>query len=346
MNDSLEILDPTAYENWNEMLLATPGSSFFHTANWARVLQQSYGYRPLYFAKRNSGRLAALIPLMEVRSVLTGARGVSLPFTDYCEPILPDRCDGQELHDAIKDHARAARWKYVELRGGEALTPSQTPSSTFYRHVLDVSKPESALFASLRDSTKRNIKKAAKEGLTLAINQSSTALAEFYRLHGLTRQGHGVPVQPWHFFEQIYEHIIGKGLGNIVTAEHEGKVIAAAVYFHFGGHAIYKYGASDKAYQTLRPNNLVMWEAIKWYSANGYRSLCFGRTELHHAGLRQFKVGWGAEERALHYYKYDFARDAFVEEASKTASPYHKVMTRMPVSVLRLAGSLLYKHMG
>ena len=31
-----------------------------------------------------------LLPLMEVDSWLTGRRGISLPFTDECEPLYPD----------------------------------------------------------------------------------------------------------------------------------------------------------------------------------------------------------------------------------------------------------------
>lgn len=329
------------------MLIDSPGSSFFHTSNWAAVLQRSYDYRPLYFARTEAGRLEALIALMEVRSPLTGTRAVSLPFTDYCEPILTAPDSAQELDDAIKRHARTARWKYVELRGGEALASEQVSSATFYRHVLDISKSEQALFASLRDSTKRNIKKAMKQGVTLERSRSLGALGEFYRLHCLTRKGHGLPPQPFHFFERIHDHVISAGMGDVITAAHEGKIVAAAVYFHFGREAIYKYGASDKACQWLRPNNLVMWEAIKWYAQNGFRSLCLGRTELHHAGLRQFKVGWGAEERLIRYFKYDFGRDAYVKETPPTPPrPHHRLMTWMPVPLLRLAGSLLYKHMG
>jgi len=52
-----------------------------------------------------------------------------------------------------------------------------------------------------------------------------------------------------------------------MLASHKGKNIASAVYFHFGDKAIYKYGASDRKYQHLRANNLVMWEAIRWFFA-------------------------------------------------------------------------------
>jgi hypothetical protein len=46
----MEIIDPTNFPNWDELLLSTPGYSFFHSSAWARVLKDSYGYTPWYFA--------------------------------------------------------------------------------------------------------------------------------------------------------------------------------------------------------------------------------------------------------------------------------------------------------
>jgi len=36
--------------------------------------------------------------------------------------------------------------------------------------------------------------------------------------------------------------------------------VAGAIFFHSGGQAIYKFGASDETFQHFRGNNLVMWE--------------------------------------------------------------------------------------
>src|SRR5437867_13337103 len=84
----MQQIDPLTYPDWNACLLATPSASIFHTTNWLRVLQESYGYRPYYFACFKAQQLTALLAFMEVKSWLTGGRGVSLPFSDYCEPLV------------------------------------------------------------------------------------------------------------------------------------------------------------------------------------------------------------------------------------------------------------------
>src|SRR5437868_4430600 len=85
-----EIIDPTTEPAWDRLVKSRPESTFFHTSAWARVLNSAYGYKPLYFVKREGEKLSAAVCVMEVDSFLTGKRGVSLPFTDFCEPLAED----------------------------------------------------------------------------------------------------------------------------------------------------------------------------------------------------------------------------------------------------------------
>jgi lipid II:glycine glycyltransferase (peptidoglycan interpeptide bridge formation enzyme) len=162
----------------------------------------------------------------------------------------------------------------------------------------------------------------------------------------MTRKQHGLPPQPFNFFKKIYNRIISKGFGFVILASINKKNIAGAMYFHFGGRALYKYGASDHQYQHLRANNLVMWEAIKWYSRNGFKSLCFGRTEPENQGLIQFKSGWGTTERQISYYRFDFKKEAFINRQARVTGFQNRIFRNMPIPLLKMVGSILYKHVG
>src|SRR3990167_10276631 len=94
----LEIINPLVYPDWDKLVLSTPNYSFFLSSAWARVLHETYKYKPLYFTLIKNNKLSALIPFMEVGSILTGKRGVSLPFSDYCEIIGIDK---DAFQDAI-----------------------------------------------------------------------------------------------------------------------------------------------------------------------------------------------------------------------------------------------------
>jgi hypothetical protein len=342
----MKIIDPTQFDSWDRKVAALRGASFFHGAAWARVLKGAYGYCPRYVVIEENGRFRAAIPLMEVKSLLTGNRAVSLPFTDYCEPLVPHAEVARVLFDAIVHEGGKRDWRYIEMRGGSEMLGDGPASEWFYRHSLDLTKGADALFRNLRDSTRRNIKKAEKEGVEVRFECTPEALREFYRLNCLTRREHGLPPQPWHFFARLHDEIIARGMGNVVLALYRGNAVAANVYLHANGEAIYKYGASDKAFQSVRAANLVMWEAIRRYAGQGVKSLCFGRTEPENEGLRQFKTGWGAEESVINYYRYDLAAGTFVPGTKAVSARANQVFSRLPVPALKAIGGLLYRHMG
>lgn len=346
MSEEIRIVNPLDNPHWDDLILSNPASSFFHSASWARVLVESYGYKPLYFASFSSERLCALMPVMEVNSSLTGNKGVSLPFTDYSNPIIDGAVQPQVFLNRALEHGRQRRWKYLELRAANLILPSTPPSLTYIGHTLDLNGTLDRIYSRFRGSTRRNVKKALREGVEINIGTSPDFVKEFYRLNCLTRREHGLPPQPYEFFKSIHRHVLLKDLGSVILASYRGKPIAGSVFFHFGRKALYKYGASDHTHQWLRANNLVMWEGIKAYSEKGYESICFGRTETENQGLLQFKSGWGTSEHLIRYYRYDFGRQTFVRTSSKVTGFHNKIFKKMPLLLLKKLGNVLYRHMG
>jgi lipid II:glycine glycyltransferase (peptidoglycan interpeptide bridge formation enzyme) len=220
------------------------------------------------------------------------------------------------------------------------------PYITYLGHILNLSQSEGELFSGLRDSTKRNIKKAIAEGVEIKISDQQESIEQFYHLNSLTRKRHGLPPQPFSFFKNVLELIVKKGHGIVVLAFYKNKPIAGSVFFHLGKEAIYKYGASDLRYQNLRANNLVMWETIRYYSKNGLKNLSLGRTESDNQGLIQFKSGWGTTEHKINYYQYDFRKQGFIRPQSKVTGFHNKIFRKIPIQLLRTIGSIFYKHAG
>jgi hypothetical protein len=342
----IRIINPITYPGWDDLLLSIRDYSFFHSSAWARVLQESYRYTPMYFTIFEKDRLQGLVPVMQVDSLLTGKRGVSLPFTDYSDAVIANGVGFSGLFAHIIEYGKGRGWESFEIRGGQSVPILGPNCWTYSHHTLDLCKDEYEIFLSFGENTKRNIRKAMKKGVKVEGANNFDSVKEFYRLNLITRKRHGLPPQPFHFFDKVWEHIISKHLGNVFLASYEKNVIAGAVYFHLGGKAFFKYGASDKNFHSLRANNLVIWEAIKWYLQNGYKSICFGRTEPGNEGLRRFKAGWGTEEKVEKYYKYSLQKRKFVQDSHEIPRIYQHVFRTMPLPFLRVIGSLLYRHVG
>ena len=339
------IINPLECDHWDQWLVTQKDYSFFHSQAWIRVLQGSYGYHPTFFASYPTVERADVVPCMEVNSLLTGKRGVSLPFSDFCEPIVQSQTRLQEMLKHMIQFGKRSGWKTIELRF-KSKQLKETDSSQFYLgHQLDLRKGRDALLANIRESTRRNIKKATRNGVNCDIERTIRSLKSFYCLHCQTRKEHALPPQPWSFFENIYNHIISPGKGFVILATYQDRPIAGAVYLRIGEKLYYKYGASEKTFQHLRANNLLMWTAIDWCIQNGLSEFDFGRTNPENTGLLQFKRGWRGREKTMHYYTYDLRKDDFVS-SSAGGMLVSRLCKHLPLPALRIVGLLLYRHVG
>jgi len=361
----IECVNPLSDRRWDAAIASSPEASFFHTSTWARVLHETYSFSPTYFMDgpeisdgsaglrpaaervtdpRSRPSSPALLPMMEIDSWLTGRRGASLPFTDECEPLCADPEAFSSLFKTAITHGKSRRWRSIEFRGGHGWPAPPRPAVTFYGHRLDFAKDPVALFNQLDSSVRRAVRKAEQSGLTVEFSTSLATMRDFYHLLGKTRQRHGVPPQPFRFFENIQHHVLAAGKGTLVLARQGSVPVAGAVYLHSGKTVIYKFGASDEAFQHLRGNNLVMWRAIEWFARNGFEGMDFGRTSLGNDGLRRFKLSWGTTERSIHYFKYDLSSDSFVTSHDQASGWHNRVFRILPRSVSQWIGTALYKH--
>ncbi len=345
MPDQVQIINPIDSPRWDQQMLTTGKASFFHSAAWAATLSLTYGYTPCYFVLfTDDNKVRAMVPLMEVRSFITGKRGVSLPFSDYCEPIWETDEDAACLLTHLLSYGKKQGWKYLELRPGKTIPSDRPASNTFLSHTLSLSPGKDELLASFRESTRRNIKKAEAAAVICTTSRSLKAIEQFYFLNCLTRKRHGLPPQPFSFFKNVYKHIISRNKGIVVLASHKNRAIAGAVYFHFGRQAMYKYGASNGDYQQLRANYLVMWQAIQLYCQNGFESLDMGRTDPKNRGLNQFKNGWNPLSKELVYYKYSLKNPLPRQAEKNSPSLGEKIMQHLPLPLLRMIGAVAYRH--
>jgi hypothetical protein len=345
MHFESRILNSLDESRWDAGLRRFEKSSIFHTQAWARVLSDTYRFTPRYLTVFREKQPVAHLPLMEVSSWLTGRRGVSLPFTDYCEPLAEDMDALQELTDAAIAIGRKSGWKHVEFRSGECFSDDTRASLKYWHHTVRLNKDQEAQFAALKGPVRTAIRKAIGAGVKVETSPSLDAVRSFYRLNAITRRAHGLPPQPMAFFENLHRHIIDRDAGIIVQALVEGQPAAACVYLYRGDRGVYKYGASDKKFQRLRVNDLVMWEGIRWLTARGCTTMSMGKTAIDNEGLRRFKLGWGAEESELRYFKFDIRAGAFVADKDAIAGWHNALFRVMPGAVSRVVGALLYRHM-
>src|SRR5262249_50551736 len=116
---------------------------------------------------------------------------------------------------------------------------------------------------------------------------------------------------------------------------------AGAVFLSSGRSVMYKFGASDSSSWRLRPNNLVLAEAIRIAAAEGAAEFDFGRSGITAEGLRTFKAGWGSQELPLQYCS---VGSAPVPSSHRSGRLAGAVLRSSPAWMTRVVGSLLYRY--
>ncbi len=339
----IELVNPEAEVHWDELITRFPQGSCFHQLHWQRALTKAYGFEAIALLERSRGDVTGILPLMEVRSAFTGSRGISLPFTDYC-PCLGNAVTSTALFNAAVAYGLKRKWRYLEMRGGNMLATGLRSSVDFYNHVVCLGTNRDQLFSNIESGHRRAIRKAQISGLTVEWSNSETAVREFYGLLAMTRQRHGVPPQPWKFFVALHRQLLSHGRGSVVLVALRGKPVSGAIFLHSEQDVIYKFGASNHSFQHLRANNLAMWSALERFGAKGFKTLDLGRTSLRNEGLRRFKLGWGANETQISYYRYDLRARHFTISRDESTGWHTRMFNFVPRPLARIIGSVLYKH--
>lgn len=345
-------LDPTKDSRWAELVKRHPNASVFHTVAWLQALQRTYGYEPVAFTTSPpTGELENGLVFCRINSWLTGRRLVSLPFSDHCEPLCNSMEDVRFLIRYLQTALEHEEWKYLEVRptnGNWSHTGDGVgciPSASYYLHTLDLGPDLSEVFDSLdRDSVQRRIQRAQQAGLVEKRGTSESHLRELYRLLVITRRRHHVPPPPYDWFQNLIS-CQGKAL-EIRLAYQNETPIAAILTLRFRDIVYYKYGCSDARFHKFGAMPWLLWNAIAAAKSEGANEFDLGRTEAENAGLLAFKNHWVAQPKQLVYWRFPEDSNSAYSTGGWRSKMAKFIFSCIPNRLLRVAGKLLYRHVG
>nr|WP_199521240.1 peptidoglycan bridge formation glycyltransferase FemA/FemB family protein [Jiangella anatolica] len=159
---------------------------------------------------------------------------------------------------------------------------------------------EDDLLRGMNQLWRRNIRKAAKEGVEVTVGAD---LKAFHDLYVHTAERDRFTPRPLRYFETMVAAMSAEDPERIrlYLAHHRGDLVAAAILVRVGAHAWYAYGASSTEKREVRGSNACQWAMIRDALAAGcdvYDLRGITPTldvDDPHVGLVQFKVGVGGQ---------------------------------------------------
>jgi vancomycin resistance protein VanK len=163
-------------------------------------------------------------------------------------------------------------------------------------------RTEADVLAGMSQQWRRNIKKAAKEGVEVALGGADD-IGAFHELYVHTAARDRFTPRPLPYFQAMYAAMSAEEPARIglYLARHQGDTVAAALLVRVGARAWYAYGASSTAKREVRGSNACQWAMIRDSLAAGcdvYDLRGITPTldaDDPHAGLVRFKAGTGGQ---------------------------------------------------
>jgi vancomycin resistance protein VanK len=166
---------------------------------------------------------------------------------------------------------------------------------------------EESLLKGMNQLWRRNIKRAAKEGVEVTTSLAPEDVAAFHELYVHTAERDHFTPRPLSYFRTMVDAMCAESPDRIrlFQARHEGDLVAATLMVRVGRHAWYSYGASSTAKREVRGSNALQWAMVREalaagcdvYDLRGITSTL--SADDSHVGLIQFKAGLGG--RAVEY---------------------------------------------
>ena len=299
---------------WQQLTEQSPTTSWFQTPEAYKFYQSVSDAQEFVYGVSKEDNLVGIVVgyITQEKSVLKQY------FT--CRAIV---VGGPLLADDISDEALAALLQAIRRIGDKAkdkensrtLTSASTPIYIESRNFNDYSKWKSIFEQSgfayqphydihvhcsaqhrLSERRQRELKRAIKNGATVAQAQSEQEIRDWYQiLSRLYREKVHTPLFSEDFFLQFYRN----GVGKYLLVKHEDKIIGGMMCPILDGKAIYEWYVCglDEEYKDLSPSVVATHAAIEYAKNNGLPLFDFmgaGEPDIPY-GVRDFKMEFGGE---------------------------------------------------
>lgn len=331
------------FARWQQFVQDCPEATLFHRIEWKDILEGVFGHRTHYLLAERGGKIAGILPVAEVRSLLFGHALVSLPFAVYGGAAVKDELARERLHAAAVQLGRELGARHLELRNRmqrEPAWPRQDLYATFRKALL---ADADANFAQIPGKRRNMIRKAEKGSLRAEIDAS---FDRFYPLYADNVHRHGTPPVSRRYFEEVAK-ALGKDQEVLTVVDAGGRPLASAFLMYFRDEVTPYYVGDCVEARQLAANDFMYWQIIRRAVERGCRIFDWSRSKKG-TGSYEFKKMWGFEPTPLHYEYALLNRDGIPQ--NNPLNPKYRaliaVWRRLPLPVVNAIGPHIVRGLG
>lgn len=148
----------------------------------------------------------------------------------------------------------------------------------FRGYEIDLTQTEEELFAGMKGACRRCIRKAERVGVSIEEARDEGFADDYYaQLLDVFAKQSLVPTYDIERIRALIRHVLPSGNLLLLRAKNpKGDCIATGIFPACNDTMYFFGGASWRAHQILRPNEALMWHAMKHWKARGIRRYDMG----------------------------------------------------------------------
>ncbi len=325
-----------------EFVAATPGGRIYHLPAIQKVIQQTFGHRPVFLVAREGSTVKGVLPLTHMKSRLFGNFLISVPFFNYGGVCSEDEEARSQLLAKAIEIGKKLQVSHIELRHDRIFYPELQQKSHKVAMILELPDDAEVLWKSFKSKLRSQIRRPEKDGVEVKIGRSEL-VDEFYSVFAENMRDLGTPVYTRRLFENMLETFPESSW--LVIAHREGEPLAAGFLLGYGDMLEIPWASSLRRFNRLAPNMLMYWHALKHAVEQGYKNFDFGRSTPGE-GTYKFKAQWGAQPLELHW-EYWMAEGKPLPDLSPKNAKFDaaiRIWQKIPVPVTRLIGPPIVRN--
>lgn len=288
---------------------SSPQKSVFTTLPWIQYIEEDAKAKPIIIRITDDSRFIGYFSGLMFRKF--GVKIIGSPFngwsTCYMGLDLIGYDNRLDIVEQLKDYLfNSFKCKYIEItdryiaeedakeRGITCL-----PMNTL---ELIIDRTDEELFKAFKTDARNFIRQFERRGATIeeALPDDTFAEEYYFQLQDVFAKQHLVPTYSLEKVKTILSHMKGtEELLCLRVRNPEGNSIATSIFFGFKDKFFFWGGASLRPEQHYRPNEYMIWTAIRYWRERGCKVFDM-------VGVRDYKRKFGAEEK--HYVKLVFTK--------------------------------------
>lgn len=316
-------------ELWRQFVNEQPDGNIFHTPEIFEVFAQAKGHQSEIWAIVEGNYILALLPITKISlmsGILRHLTTRSVAYGGFLARVGPSQEKALDLLLQVYNK-ESNNSLFTELRHQNEIKQPIRNVLLSYNYkfeeydnfLIDLALPVQQVFNNIKKSTRKKIRQAEKKGqLSVKEVDNLEKLSVWYNLIQKTYKNARIPLADFSLFEACFNYLHPKGMVQFFLGQVDNTYIAASVNLLYKDVIYGWYRGFDREYSHYLPNDLMVWNLLKWGSENNYRLFDFGGAGRPNTdyGPRRFKSKFGG--KLVSYGRSIYTHKPFMLNLSKT----------------------------